>query len=144
MGKGVGKKKGEGSNTFVLRGSNETYFQNKIVVEFERQNGEGRYVHPSMRDLHRPKLMAPVFNTDRIHYTPTFTLPDEPLDQEYYLNKHTSKAHQYDPITSTEIVTNAFYLDDTSAQGQTLLPRLRIEVLGLSHSTFYRMQHITS
>lgn len=99
MGKGTPKKKGHDADTFVLQGNSQTYYQNKVVHHFERQKTEGRYIHPSMRDIDRPKLIVPQFNTDRINYTPAFTLPSEPLDRDYYLNKHLSKIQQYQPIS---------------------------------------------
>lgn len=68
-----------------------------------------------MRDLLRPKLLAPVFNTDRIHYTPAFTLPHESLDHSYYLNKHSTKAQQYEPIDEPEIVRSTLNADGSSS-----------------------------
>jgi hypothetical protein len=98
MAKGTIKKKVKEENSLVMKGSSGTYYPLKVVVEFEREKSEGRYVHPSMRDLHKPKLIAPTFNSDRTHFTPTFSLQGDPLDRDYYHDKHQSKVKQYSPI----------------------------------------------
>lgn len=87
MGKGAAKKKIKEANAFIIKGSYGTHYPFKVVVEFERSD-EGKFVHPSMRDLHHPKLIAPTFNQDRCHFTPTFTLAGDTLDHEHYIKKH--------------------------------------------------------
>ena len=66
------------NNSLTMKGHRGTYYPRTIVATFDYQPHS--FVLPSMRHFKKSTLNLPTFNLDKLHYTPAFTLPADPVD----------------------------------------------------------------